>query len=226
MCFWINRKWCTLRSTCVYSYLCWYSAASPIELSTSRTEALQAPTALCELTRLSLNHFSIVHSKRLVIRRGPPGALIVVFHVFSWPPFRLHHVRGGVGRGMSCTIGTSFFARAVSVYKWDGGTAVPPLACNPCALRVKYGGCCHGQRPRASFRQLLKLATSSIRKAELNTSRPSRPCSLCTMIFQVETHPQIVSPILIRWNATLPMYHFASSYSLFFFVHVLLHLSG
>ncbi len=30
--------------------------------------------------------------------RGSRSALIVVAHIFSWPPVRLRHVRGGVGK--------------------------------------------------------------------------------------------------------------------------------
>ncbi len=67
----------------------------------------------------------------------------MVAHAFSWPPVRLRHVRGGVGRIRSFTSSPSdllqhnqtsgaFFARAVPVYLYDGGGDAVPLV----ALRV------------------------------------------------------------------------------------------
>ncbi len=118
ICFWINRKWCTLRRTCDGIHQGRIESASPIELTTSRTEALQAPTALCELTRdfhLIISQSCIAKDSRSEeVLLGPTSPLIV--HVFSWPPVRLRHVRGGWGRSRSFTIRTSFFAWAVTVY--------------------------------------------------------------------------------------------------------------
>ncbi len=75
---------------------------SPIALTTSLTEALQARRSCAS----SLDTFtqSFLH-RAWPKTRGPEigsrSALIVVAHVFSWPPARLHHVRGGVGRRRS-----------------------------------------------------------------------------------------------------------------------------
>ncbi len=87
-------------------------------------------------------------------------ALIVVAHVFNWPPARLRHVRGGVGRRRSlirspwgrlaaCPNQRSFLCMSST------GDAVPRMVHSLRALRVKCGGCCHRQRPPTSFRRLL-----------------------------------------------------------------------
>ncbi len=73
--------------------------ALPIALTTSRAEALQARRSRAS----SVDTFtqSCLHRACPKTRSpeiGSRSALIVVVHVFSWPPARLHHVRGGVGR--------------------------------------------------------------------------------------------------------------------------------
>ncbi len=68
----------------------WVEQAPPIELTTSRTEALQARRSCAS----SLDFFtqSFLH-RAWPKSRGPEigsrSALIVVAHVFSWPPARL-----------------------------------------------------------------------------------------------------------------------------------------
>ncbi len=75
---------------------------SAIALTTSWTEAFQARRSCAS----SLNTFtqSFLH-RAWPKTRGPEigsgSALIAVAHVFSWPPVRLRHVRGGVGRSRS-----------------------------------------------------------------------------------------------------------------------------
>ncbi len=80
----------------------WALTASSIELTTSRTETLQARQSCAS----SLDTFTqSFHHRAWPKTRGPEigsrSALIVVAHVFSWPPARLRHVRGGVGRRRS-----------------------------------------------------------------------------------------------------------------------------
>ncbi len=96
-----------LTTTCVGIHPRRVEPASLVELTTSRTEALQAQRFCAS----SLETFtqSFLH-RAWPKTRGPEGgsrpALIVV--VFSWPPVRLLHVRGGVGRRRSLiTFGTS-----------------------------------------------------------------------------------------------------------------------
>ncbi len=52
---------------------------------------LTRPTALCELTR----NVHPVFSPSCVVEDSRPGER---FQVFSWPPVRLLHERGGVGK--------------------------------------------------------------------------------------------------------------------------------
>ncbi len=108
--------------------------ASPTALTTSRTEALQARRSCAS----SLGTFTQSFLYRAWPEtRGPKigsrSALIVVVHVISWPPSRLRHVRGGVGRRRSLIssprdvlrhVQTSgaFFARAVPVTQFHGCT--------------------------------------------------------------------------------------------------------
>ncbi len=95
----VERPSYLLTFTCVGIHSGRVEPASPVELTTSRTEALQARRSCAS----SLDTFaqSFLH-RALPKTRGPKSgsksALIVVVHVFSWPPARLHHVRGGVGR--------------------------------------------------------------------------------------------------------------------------------
>ncbi len=88
-----------LTCTCVGIHPGRVESASPIALTTSRTEALPARRSCGS----SLNTFaqSLLH-RAWPKTRCPDidsrSALIVVAHVFGWPSARLRHVRGGVGR--------------------------------------------------------------------------------------------------------------------------------
>ncbi len=76
-----------------------YQLASPIALTTSRTEALQARRSCASsLDTFTQSFFHCACPKICGPVSGSRSALIVVAHVFSWPPARLHHVRGGVER--------------------------------------------------------------------------------------------------------------------------------
>ncbi len=91
-----------LTCTCVGIHPGRVEPASPIALTTSRAEALQAWRSCAS----SLDTFtqSFLH-RAWPKTRGPEigsmSDLIVVAHVFSWLPARLRHVRGGVGRRRS-----------------------------------------------------------------------------------------------------------------------------
>ncbi len=88
-----------LTCTCVGIHPRRVEPASPVALTTSRAEALRARRSCAS----SLDTFiqSLLH-RAWPKSRGPEigcrSALIVVAHVLSWPPTRLRHVRGGVGR--------------------------------------------------------------------------------------------------------------------------------
>ncbi len=84
------------------AYLLVLAPASPIALTTFRTEALQARRSCAS----SLDTFTQSFRHRAWPKtRGPESgsrsALIVIAHVFSWPPARLRHVRGCVGGSRS-----------------------------------------------------------------------------------------------------------------------------
>ncbi len=88
--------------TCVGIHPGRVEPASPTALTTSRTEALQARRSCAS----SLDTFTQSFRHRAWPKtRGPKigsrSTLIVVAHVFSWPPAGLCHVRGGVGRRRS-----------------------------------------------------------------------------------------------------------------------------
>ncbi len=87
-----------LTCTCVGIHPGRVELASPIALTTSRTEPLQARQSCAS----SLDTFtqSFLH-RAWPKTRGSRSALIVVAHVFSGPPACLSHVRGGVGRRRS-----------------------------------------------------------------------------------------------------------------------------
>ncbi len=88
--------------TCVGIHPGRVEPASPIELATSRTEALQ-PRWSCASSLKTFTQF-FLHRAWLKTRGRESDsrtALIVIAHVFSWPPGRLRHVRGGVGRSRS-----------------------------------------------------------------------------------------------------------------------------
>ncbi len=76
--------------------------APPIELTSSRKEAPQARRSRVSSQVTFIQSF-LHHAWPKI--RGPESdsrpALIVVAHVFNWPPARLRHVRGGVGRRRS-----------------------------------------------------------------------------------------------------------------------------
>ncbi len=106
-----NRPWLLIR-TCFKPYLLtylrrhspggWVEPASPIALTTPRTEALQArrscANSLYTFTQSCLHR---AWPKTRSPEIGSRSALIVVTHVFSWTPAHLRHVRGGVGRRSS-----------------------------------------------------------------------------------------------------------------------------
>ncbi len=126
-----------LSCTCVGIHPGRVESASPIEWATSCTEALQAwwpgASSLGTFTQ-SFHHHA--WQKTRGQENGSGSALIVVAHVFNWPPARLrtceavwegedpwsaHH------RDVLRHYQTSgaFFARAVPVYLWGrGGDAV------------------------------------------------------------------------------------------------------
>ncbi len=76
--------------------------ASPNVLTMSRVEALQARRSCA--SSLDTSTQSFLHRAWPKVRDpevGSRSALIVVAHISSWPPARLRHVRGGVGRRRS-----------------------------------------------------------------------------------------------------------------------------
>ncbi len=91
-----------LTCTCVGIHPGRVEPASPIALTTSRTEAFQARRS-CASSQDTFTQ-SFLH-RAWPKTRGPEigsrSALVVVPHVFSWSPVRLRHVRGGVGRRRS-----------------------------------------------------------------------------------------------------------------------------
>ncbi len=88
--------------TCVGIHPEWVEPASPTALTTPRIDALRARRSCAS----SLDTFTQSFFHRAWPKIGGPeigsrSALIVVAHVFSWPPARLCHVQGGVGRRWS-----------------------------------------------------------------------------------------------------------------------------
>ncbi len=76
--------------------------ALPIALASSWTEALQARRSCASsLDTLTQSFLHRAWPKTRGPEVGSRSALTVVAHVFSWPPVRLRHVRGGVGRRRS-----------------------------------------------------------------------------------------------------------------------------
>ncbi len=91
-----------LTCTCVGIHSGRVEPASPIELTTSRVEALQARRSCVSSRKIFTQSFlHRVWPKTHGPEIGSRSALIVVAHVFSWPPARLRNVRGGVGRRRS-----------------------------------------------------------------------------------------------------------------------------
>ncbi len=119
-----------LTCTCVGIHLGRVEPASPIALTTSRTEALQARRSCAS----SLDTFiqSFLH-RAWPKTRGPEigsrSALVVVAHIFSWPPVRLRHVRGGVGRRRSLILPTQHSKGDQSRprFSWLPGFTASPL---------------------------------------------------------------------------------------------------
>ncbi len=95
-------KWsgCTLLTcTCVGIHPRRVEPASPIALTTSRTEALQARRSCASSVDSFIQSFVWPNARGQ--ESGSRPALIVIVHVFSWSPVRLRHVRGGVARRRS-----------------------------------------------------------------------------------------------------------------------------
>ncbi len=103
-----SKAFYLLTCTCVGIHPGRVESASPTALTTPRTEALHARRSCAS----SLDSFtqSFLH-RAWPKTRGPEigsrSALIVVAHVFSWPPVCLRHVRGGVGIRRSLIRSTS-----------------------------------------------------------------------------------------------------------------------
>ncbi len=86
-----------LTGTCVAIHPGRVEPALPVELTTSRTEALQARRSCASLLETFSEPFQHrAWPKIRGLERGSMSALIVVAHVFSWPPIRLRHVRVNV----------------------------------------------------------------------------------------------------------------------------------
>ncbi len=88
--------------TCVGIHPGRVEPVSPIALTTSRVNALQARRSCASsLDTFTLSFLHRAWPKTRGPESGSRSALIVVAHVFSWPPARLRHMRGGVGRRIS-----------------------------------------------------------------------------------------------------------------------------
>ncbi len=100
--------------TCVGFHPRRVEPAPPIELTTSRKEAPQARRSCASLLD-TFTQFCLHRAwpKTRGSERGSRSALTVVAHVFSWPPARLRHVRGGVRRRRSLVSSPSGVALAV-----------------------------------------------------------------------------------------------------------------
>ncbi len=88
--------------TCVSIHPGRVEPAPPFKLTTSRTKAPQVRRSYAsppETFTQSFLHRELSNTRGPV--RGSRSALFVVAHVFSWPPVRLRHVRGGVGKSGS-----------------------------------------------------------------------------------------------------------------------------
>ncbi len=172
--------------------------ASPTALTTSRTEALQARRSCAS----SLDNFtqSFLH-RAWPKTRGPEigsrSALIVVAHVFSWPPARLRHVQGGVGRRMFlisspsgrlaacpnqrsllCTSSAGMLVRQRRRRSSTDGTQSPRLTRR---MRRMLS------LSKTSFRLLLVLAMTRNRRAKSSALLPGRPCPLYVAIYHDAT---------------------------------------
>ncbi len=83
--------------TCVGIHPGWVEPASPIEVTTSQMEALQARWSSARSLAAFIQSF--LHRAKPKTRgpeRGSRFALFVVSHVFNWSPVHLRHVRGGL----------------------------------------------------------------------------------------------------------------------------------
>ncbi len=91
-----------LTCTCVGIHLGRVEPASSNALTSYRTEAPQARRACASsLDTFTQSCFHCAWPKTRGPEIGSRSALIVVAHVSSWPPARLRHVRGRVGRKRS-----------------------------------------------------------------------------------------------------------------------------
>ncbi len=126
----------------------------------------------------SLETFTQSFLHRAWLKTRGPKIGFRTAHVFSWPPARLRHVRGGVGRRRSSI---SSLSRHLAAWpnQWS-------LLCTSSAStlirqrrrRVECGGCCHCQRPPKSFRRILVQPMTRSRRAKLSALLPCRPCPL------------------------------------------------
>ncbi len=97
-----SRATTVLTCTCVGIHPGRVEPVLPIALTTSRTEALQARRfGASSLDTFTQSFLHRAWPKTRGPESGSRSALIVVAHDLSWPPSRLHHVRGGVGRRRS-----------------------------------------------------------------------------------------------------------------------------
>ncbi len=100
------RRWLApyllVLTTCVGIHPGRVEPASPIALTSSRTEAFQARRSCASsLGTFTQSFLHLACPKTRGPEIGSRSALVVVAHVFSWPPVRLRHMRGGVGRRRS-----------------------------------------------------------------------------------------------------------------------------
>ncbi len=144
--------------------------------------------------RFRTSPFFIVRSQRLS-RSGSRSALIVVAHVFGWPPVRLHHVRGGVGRSKSL-ISSPLGRLAARPNKrsllWTEATPQFCLWYSISTSHVLDAVDAFIVKDRQHlFVRALVLATFGNRRAESIASLPDKPCPLYTTIFHVATKARI-----------------------------------
>ncbi len=172
-----NKLWIHVRScTCVGIHPRRVEPASPIALTTSRTEALQTRRSLaCSLDTFTQPFFHCVWPKTRGTEIVSRLALIVVAHVFSWPPARLRHVRGRVGRRRSLASSPSWRLAA-----WPNQWS---LLCTRSAGMLKRQrrrrSSTHGTQPlrlKRKMRWMLSLPkTFSIRSSASRTGHGSHP---------------------------------------------------
>ncbi len=182
-----------LTCTCICIHPWRAKPASPVELATSRRSCA---TSLDTFTQSCLHR---AWPKTRGSESGSRSALIVVAHVFSWPPASLRHVRGGVGRRRSlisspsgrlaacpnqrsllCTSSAGMPVRQRRRRSSADSTQSLPMTYR--MWRMRY---C--QTPPASFRRLLVLTMSQNRRTKSSVPLPDRPCPLYKTIFHTTT---------------------------------------